>query len=235
MPSGESGRLSGRPRAAMDVLAELDVLQDTLRKDLAHIGEQDFKGHCGRCKEPIIGNTATTYTQDGIQHIFHQTCFTCELCSVRIDDKAFYLHEGRHICSGCYTKKVLGHCDLCKEPFTETSLIKAGGRQFHPHCFKCNNCKTQLVATYLEKDGDFLCKACYETMHLPLCSGCSTRIMPDENTGTIVAIEWKEHKYHQACFACKNCAKPFTDLKAVAHNNNLYCKECFEDEATANA
>nr|KAJ3423254.1 hypothetical protein HK105_007590 [Polyrhizophydium stewartii] len=199
--------------------------------------------------------TATTYTRDGVQFIFHQACFTCEMCATSIDGKQFYLSEGKHLCTDCYHDKVLGRCDTCGQPFVSSAIIKAGGKQFHPpvralvipresafihrvavaQCFSCSLCHKQLRDTYIEKNDKFMCRECYESAFLPLCSTCGTRILPAEGTGTIVAVEWKDKKYHQDCFACKVCGKPFDDLKAVAHNDSLYCRECFEDEATQNA
>eukprot|EP00842_Homolaphlyctis_polyrhiza_P002212 jgi/Hompol1/2992/HPOL_006282-RA len=126
--------------------------------DLGLIGTQDFKGHCSKCGQAIIGNTATTYTRDGVKYVFHQECFLCEMCTTRIDNKPFYLHEGRHICSECYMGKVLGRCDDCGLPFVDSTIVKAGGKQHHPGCFKCSKCTKQLTEKYIEKDGKFMCK-----------------------------------------------------------------------------
>ncbi|KAH6570264.1 hypothetical protein BASA50_011285 [Batrachochytrium salamandrivorans] len=182
----------------MDELDALDALQNSLKRDLACVNIDDFKGHCKICQEPVTGNTVTQYTQDGVQYLFHKDCFKCEMCQSFIGSTPFYLHETKH-------------------------------------CFKCSTCHNPLVTTYVEKDGAFMCKDCYEAKFLPMCNTCNGRIFPAHGTGTIVAVEWKDKKFHQACFVCKVCAKPFVELKAVAHNDTLYCKECFEDEATRNA
>ncbi|KAH6574951.1 hypothetical protein BASA81_016492 [Batrachochytrium salamandrivorans] len=219
----------------MDELDALDALQNSLKRDLACVNIDDFKGHCKICQEPVTGNTVTQYTQDGVQYLFHKDCFKCEMCQSFIGSTPFYLHETKHVCDECYRRKVLGSCEHCGLQFTDSSLVKTGGKQYHPACFKCSTCHNPLVTTYVEKDGAFMCKDCYEAKFLPMCNTCNGRIFPAHGTGTIVAVEWKDKKFHQACFVCKVCAKPFVELKAVAHNDTLYCKECFEDEATRNA
>ncbi|EGF83479.1 hypothetical protein BATDEDRAFT_22205 [Batrachochytrium dendrobatidis JAM81] len=195
---------------------ELDELQASLAKDLSCVGIADFKGHCFKCKGEVVYITNSTLASD--EHQTHlQPTYQSQYLEVMQQNTA---RMGFDIYS-------IKHALPVK--------FKTDGKQFHPKCFCCSTCQKQLVSTFIEKDGSFVCKECYEVAFLPLCHGCNLRILPEKGAGTIVAVEWKDKKYHQACFSCKNCRKPFEDLKAVAHNDYLYCKECFEDEATRNA
>ena len=97
-----------------------------------------------------------------------------------------------------------------------------------PACFTCTSCKDTLTGSYVEKDSKIFCKPCYEKSFLPPCYACKKSITPEAGSNKLMAIEWKEKKFHVACFACKMCSQPFSDLKAVLHKDDLLCKACFE-------
>ncbi|KAI8894111.1 hypothetical protein BC833DRAFT_248122 [Globomyces pollinis-pini] len=215
----------------MTLLQELDDIQEGLLKDFRYLTNDDFKGHCYKCKEPIIGKV-TSYTQNDLRYNFHAQCFVCTSCSTSMEGKSFYNHESNHLCMECYHTVVLGKCDRCHDVFKTPTVVKAGGKQYHQECFVCIKCKSELTSTYIEKDNQFFCKACYEAAYLPPCGACGLNITPDPGSNKLTAIEWKEKKFHIACFSCKLCKNPFQDLKAVISGNDLLCRSCFEAKAT---
>jgi hypothetical protein len=70
---------------------------------------------------------------------------------------------------------------------------------------------------------------CYEKLHLPPCDACSLPITPDVGSDKLLAIEWNDKKFHIGCFSCSKCKQPFSDLKAVLHDDKLICRFCFEE------
>lgn len=112
------------------------------------------------CQQPIIGK-ATTFTINEIKSNFHPGCFKCGNCSLSMEGKGFFLHEGKYLDQECYHKLVLGKCDACSKAFTDLVVVKVRGKQFHPACFTCNKCSTILSATYIENDSKVYCKVLF--------------------------------------------------------------------------
>ncbi|TPX65165.1 hypothetical protein SpCBS45565_g05312 [Spizellomyces sp. 'palustris'] len=207
----------------------LDKIHQNLLQGLSLADQTDFKGHCEKCDKPVLNDTGPglSYTQDGIQHAYHRKCFTCAECQKPIDDTSFYLHLEKPHCKACYEERILGRCAACDESLSGTATMKAGSKKFHPKCFVCEKCKTELQGRYFEKDDAFWCRSCYEVNYLPDCDACGKKIQPDDTTSKITMVQCKDKKYHQGCFACKDCRKPFDELKALHHKDELYCQDCY--------
>ncbi|KAJ3281835.1 hypothetical protein HK104_011254 [Borealophlyctis nickersoniae] len=208
---------------------DLDKILSGLTKDLTMIDQADFKGRCSACESPVLGNEgpAISFTQDGVAQWYHLSCFKCQECKNTIDASAFFLHLEKPHCKECYQEKVLGKCDKCGKNITDTATMKAAGKKYHPACFACTKCSTELQSRYFEKDDSFYCRACFEETFLPLCAGCNERITPNADTGALTTIDVKDKKYHQSCFVCAECKSPFEDMKACPYKDGkLYCKEC---------
>lgn len=190
----------------------------------------DYKGTCLTCNGKIVGKV-TSFTQNELKYSFHSTCFVCDRCSKSMEGKAFYNHEGKYFDKECYHSVVLGSCSACKVVFEDPQVVKAGGKQFHPRCFKCSTCCNELTSSYIEKEDCYYCRACYDMANLPPCGSCGKPITPEVGTNKLMAIEYKGQKFHVACFNCKNCNRPFSDLKALLHGSELFCKPCYEEIA----
>ncbi|KAJ3174168.1 Transforming growth factor beta-1-induced transcript 1 protein [Geranomyces variabilis] len=204
---------------------QLDKIADSLQKDLTMAEHEDFAGHCEKCSEPVLNDTGpgVSYTLEGVRRAFHRHCFNCEDCQSPIRDGSFFMHNDKPHCRACY-EKVLGNCGKCEKPLIGSQIMKAGDSKFHPSCFACCKCRTELTARYFEKRGELYCRDCYETEYVPVCSGCTGKILPDAESTKITMVEWKDNKYHPKCFACRDCHTPFNDLKALHHKGELYCE-----------
>ncbi len=149
-------------------LESIDKVYEGLQRDLRYIGNEEFKGrfcssvglmigHCLTCRDPIVGKV-TSFTQKELKSNFHPGCFLCSHCKASMEGKAFYIHEDKYLDQECYHKVILGNCDACQKSFTDATIIKASGKQYHPDCFTCNTCSKVLTGSYIEKDGVFFCK-----------------------------------------------------------------------------
>ncbi|KAJ3089814.1 hypothetical protein HK102_005448 [Quaeritorhiza haematococci] len=204
----------------------LDSVLAGLEKDLTMISNAEFRGHCLSCKEPILGPTGVSYTQDEVVYSYHRTCFLCAGCKDPLDRKPFFLHATQPYCKPCFEDKVCGRCDACLGTLADATVLKASGKQFHQKCFVCAKCKQPLQSRYFEKAGSFYCRPCHESFFLPTCAACNGKILPNEEAGTITSVVFQDKKYHEACFACKDCKEPFRDLKAMTLNGDLFCTVC---------
>ncbi|KAI9095178.1 hypothetical protein DFS34DRAFT_651508 [Phlyctochytrium arcticum] len=224
-------------------LNDLDNIRSNLEKDLAMVDHADFQGHCEKCTLPVFNDTGPgiTYTQDGIQHAFHRKCFSCSACNKAIEDGSFYTHLEKPHCRLCY-EAILGQCDACGENLVGTAVMKAGEKRYHPSCFNCKKCNTELQGRYFEKDGGFWCRSCYEAEYIPTCDACLEKILPDEDSGKITMVEWKDKKLHAKCYACSSCHEQFQEMKSFYHKSEPYCQNCYlhlvrslDEEAKATA
>lgn len=121
----------------MNIFDELQALQGTLKKgilliifDFGFLDNEEFKGHCATCGRPIFGKS-TSFTKQDLNYHFHPQCFVCAGCQSSMEGRAFYQHQQKYLCSNCYHSKVLGRCDACGEMFTDPTIVKAGGKQYH--------------------------------------------------------------------------------------------------------
>ena len=221
----------------MATLQELDQIHELLQKELQFIGKEEFKGHCNTCSEPIFGKV-TSYTQQEFKNNFHPECFVCGNCSQSMEGKAFYNHDGKMLDMECYHKVVLGSCDACHLQFSDPTVIKANGKKFHPDCFKCSSCTNLLASSYIDKDSKFFCKVYLlfnsrlvmknNSFRLAELASCQSHRKSNNefyNSGSnkLMAIEWKDKKFHVSCFACKSCkVSPDLTLETIYRVKGCY-------------
>nr|OQO17730.1 hypothetical protein B0A51_12884 [Rachicladosporium sp. CCFEE 5018] len=147
-------------------------------------------------------------------------------------------------------------CAACSNPIAGR-ILSAAGQRFHPACFACDECHTnlELVAFYPEPTPDhptssaprFYCHLDYHELFSPRCKSCKT---PIENE-CIVACGASWHSGHFFCAQCGDpfdatmpfvekdggCRKPVVDVVVKAlgaewHGKCFVCVECkgeFED------
>ncbi|KAI9202674.1 uncharacterized protein BJ171DRAFT_600687 [Polychytrium aggregatum] len=206
---------------------ELDAILENLQRDLSQVGDPNFKAHCRQCHGKISSQEGLSYTNNDIIFHFHEDCFVCSLCTKKLGDEPFYTHEQKPHCTACYQIKILGTCERCNQPLAD-GVIKAGEKRFHLKCFTCSDCNVPFESQYFEKTGKYLCKPCYEASFAPLCEKCGKRILPDPGTTTITSVTFKGKPYHAGCFGCKGCEQPLPDFKGFQHQDEIYCRPCFD-------
>jgi len=133
--------------------------------------EKDYKkslGNCGRCGKIVEGKILKV--SGGF---FHPDCFTCEVCKKSLVGVPFSLDEGKQLyCSEDYARKHASVCSVCREHIlpkkgeTSAPRLRALGRDFHPECFKCEDCTLLL-------DSRVSGAECYPVANRPYCAQCS--------------------------------------------------------------
>ena len=175
---------------------EIRQVRDLLKKDLAYLHNDDFKGHCLKCHEPIMVNVVQ-YQKNDLKYYYHPgKCFNCELCGVSIEGKAFYEYNNGNICHNCYQMEVLGSCSACGNVLDNQMVVKIGEKQYHPDCFRCTNCQNPITDTFITKDDKVYCQNC-NSRELPTCQRCKKTIHADLHQDKITVVEWGEGKYHR--------------------------------------
>ncbi|XP_061744685.1 lipoma-preferred partner isoform X2 [Nerophis ophidion] len=113
---------------------------------------------------------------------YHPHCFTCVVCQRSLDGVPFTVDASNHIhCIHDFHKKFAPRCCVCSEPIMpapgqeETVRIVALDRDFHVHCYRCEDCGSLL------SEGDN--QGCYPLDDHVLCKKC--------NSGRIQALTAK--------------------------------------------
>ena len=100
------------------------------------------KDSCSKCGSQIDGKAVKTTGS-----VFHPQCFNCEVCDKSLNHKQFTLDSNNRVyCPECYTTKFAALCSVCgqgivpREGQSKAPRIRALDRDFHPECFKCEDC-----------------------------------------------------------------------------------------------
>ena len=146
---------------------------------MAQQAEQAEKKHdqCNACNKAFKPDPDTNKIQMLLVENFalHPNCFRCHQCNEVIDhaDKYHKAKNGTFQCIGC-TKKEFGSgaqlvdqleestCTDCGEDLGGNCLT-AGGKAYHPRCFKCKTCAKNLANAeegHCQVDGIIFCKQC---------------------------------------------------------------------------
>ncbi|XP_041087085.1 insulin gene enhancer protein ISL-1-like [Polyodon spathula] len=78
---------------------------------------------------------------------WHASCLRCSECHCRLEDRdSCFLRDGRTFCREDYLRMFAVRCAQCGEPVLSSDLVlKARGRVYHRHCFRCVVCARQLL------------------------------------------------------------------------------------------
>jgi len=107
--------------------------------------------------------------------LFHPDCFTCTVCQKSMVGVPFSLDDDKKIyCAEDYQRKHASICSACSQPIlprageTSAPRLRAMGRDFHPACFKCQDCSLVL-------DSRIPGCECYPLGDTPLCGDCNRK------------------------------------------------------------
>lgn len=120
---------------------------------------------------------------------------------------------GKTYCKGCH-KKCSGE------------VLRVNDVYFHSHCFVCKGCSTSLSqGGFFTKDKDYYCASCYQSNFGTKCNKCNTFV-----EGEVVTALGKT--YHQNCFKCEGCKKPFpTGERVTFTGKNCLCQSCANNQS----
>ncbi|VDP29958.1 unnamed protein product, partial [Soboliphyme baturini] len=82
-------------------------------------------------------------------------------------------------------------------------------------CFVCTKCSKTLKTGYQQKA---YCAKCYAELFLPKCGRCQ-KVITDVNCYTAMDKHW-----HEQCFACSKCQKPFKDGRYWVKDEKFFCQ-----------
>lgn len=123
-------------------------------------------------------------------------------------------------------------CELCKGAAPADSPVvysaRAGyGKQWHPACFVCAQCREPLVdLIYFWKDGAPWCGRHYCESLRPRCAGCDEIIFA-EDYQRVESLAW--HRKH---FVCEGCEQPLHGRAYIVTKGRLLCPTCSKSKSS---
>ncbi|EGD76775.1 hypothetical protein PTSG_08126 [Salpingoeca rosetta] len=168
------------------------------------------KGFCAQCRQRIQGRAIQAL---GLQ--FHEEHFQCMKCDKSLASEPFHAHHGLPFCSTCFHEETAPRCAGCDKPIT-TACIHAFSKNWHVECLKCDACHNPLGTEYYNVENQTICSKCYEDQVKYKCAKCKKTI-------TDAAISALDSYWHEACFTCWECNKPFPEGRYFPQDNKPYC------------
>ncbi|XP_069039084.1 zyxin [Lepisosteus oculatus] len=199
---------SGAPLSMREV-EELEKLTQRFIKDMEnppqiHAPSTDC---CAHCSQPLSRSQPAVRAMD---KLFHSECFVCVSCCRTLQGLQFYDLGGKPQCEDCYTSS-LEQCSHCKEKISDR-VLRAVGRSFHAHCFRCVQCGCSLEgAPFITDDADQpYCVPDYHRRFSPQCVSCKEPIVPDPGSEETVRVVALDKNFHLKCYRCEDCARPLS-------------------------
>ncbi|XP_064108535.1 prickle planar cell polarity protein 3-A-like isoform X3 [Macrobrachium nipponense] len=192
---------------------------------------KDDHPYCIKCYEAVFANTCEDCnTIIGIdskdlsykdKH-WHEKCFLCSKCQVSLVDKQFGSKLEKIFCGPCYDAQFATRCDGCGEIFRAgNKKMEYKARQWHEKCFCCCVCKTPIgTKSFIPRDQDIYCAACYEDKFATRCVKCNKII-------TSGGVTYKSEPWHRECFTCTHCDTSLAGQRFTSRDDKPYCADCF--------
>uniref|UniRef100_A0A5S6QCW8 LIM zinc-binding domain-containing protein n=1 Tax=Trichuris muris TaxID=70415 RepID=A0A5S6QCW8_TRIMR len=188
-------------------------------------------GNCAVCDSEV---TRLTDAVHACGYLFHPECFICCCCGRSLRGKTFYESNLRFYCKEDYMysgfQEFAEKCHSCGHLILEM-LLQAGGKSFHPQCFRCCKCKACLdgVPFTVDNQGQFFCVRDYHTLFAPKCAKCHEPITPVPGAEETVRVVAMQRDYHVDCYVCEGCGVQLTDepdKRCYPLEEHLLCQSC---------
>ncbi|KAK2820264.1 hypothetical protein Q5P01_023223 [Channa striata] len=100
-------------------------------------------------------------------------------------------------------------------------VLRVQNSHVHIKCFTCKVCGCDLAQSgFFVRNGDHLCPLDFQRLHGTICTHCGEYV-----EGEVITVLGKT--YHQACFVCTICKKPFPAGDCVTFSGkDRLCQRC---------
>ncbi|XP_010779072.1 LIM domain-containing protein 1 isoform X1 [Notothenia coriiceps] len=161
-----------------------------------------YFGSCTGCGKAVYGEGRACRAMG---HLFHDTCFTCCVCSEKLTGKPFYTVSGRIYCvkdfmyPGVHPSSEV--CNSCGFLLMDM-VLQARGKSYHPSCFCCVVCRQSLEGQQFTVDAEsrVYCVSDYHKVKAPLCAACREPILPTEGSQGSIRVVSFDRNYHPECY-----------------------------------
>uniref|UniRef100_A0A0K8TNM7 Putative actin-binding lim zn-finger protein limatin involved in axon guidance n=1 Tax=Tabanus bromius TaxID=304241 RepID=A0A0K8TNM7_TABBR len=112
------------------------------------------------------------------------------------------------------------YCAKCQKKCSG-EVLRVAEKHFHKTCFQCSTCRKSLATGgFFSKDGLYYCIPDYQKLYGTKCAACKNYV-----EGEVVST--MGNTYHQKCFTCNKCNKPFQSGSKVTNTGKeILCELC---------
>lgn len=190
------------------------------------------KGSLSGVKCAGCGNTIAGRVVNAMGHRWHPDHFACAHCGENLEHVAFYEHGGSPYCHLDYHELFSPKCAYCNTP-VEENVISALGKHYHQLHFFCRDCgdpfagagSNATIKPFIVEEGHPYCEKCHTKRFAPKCGGCKKPIVG--GSGYVTALD---KNWHEDCFVCGSCKKPFETMQFYTVDGMPYCHTCRKAE-----
>lgn len=186
-----------------------------------------FSGVCQNCNKKINGCESACRA---MEHLYHVQCFLCCSCGKQLIGKAFYNIDGKVYCEQDYTKLEVApkYCYFCGK-IIKQKIIQALGRSYHPSCFRCSVCQTELdgIPFTRDQEGKIYCVPDYHRKFFPTCAVCNKLIAPTKDNKEVLRVVSMGKNFHVDCFRCEDCGLQLSNKRhCYPQDQHILCLKC---------
>ncbi|XP_060688363.1 four and a half LIM domains protein 1a [Hemiscyllium ocellatum] len=176
---------------------------------------------CFVCRKPISFDSKELHHDD---RYWHESCFRCFHCSRSLANDSFCIKNERITCTNCLPRTDASTCHSCRRAIKPgTKSFEYGGSHWHERCFTCSRCLKEIgTARFVPKGDEIYCISCNEKKFSKHCVHCRKAI-------TSGGLTYRDEPWHSECFVCKTCRKQLGGQRFTAHENFLYCVDCYSN------
>jgi len=173
-----------------------------------------FSPKCAYCDGPIRERCI-----NALGRTWHPDHFFCSQCGKNFAGGGFMEKDGKAYCEEDYFNMFAPKCGGCEKPIM-AECITALGRQWHPNCFVCMECKQSFGGgSFFDHEGKPYCEKHYHLQRGSLCASCQKPVLGR----CITAIGKRFHPEH---FVCAFCMKQLAQGTFKENSSKPYCLGC---------
>ncbi|XP_043913499.1 four and a half LIM domains protein 1 isoform X2 [Protopterus annectens] len=175
---------------------------------------------CAECRRPISSDSKELHYKN---RYWHENCFRCSRCYQGLANEQFGTKDDKILCGKCMGRVDARRCYGChKQIVAGSKSVEYKGNAWHDECFICFQCKQPIAsAQFFAKGEDVYCNACYEKKFSKECAHCNKTI-------TSGGVTYQNQPWHSECFVCATCKKQLSGQRFTAHENDIYCVDCYK-------
>jgi len=173
---------------------------------------------------------------------WHPRCFKCTHCNKPLQQ--FCEKNGSPYCENDYKKLFSTLCKSCRKPIDGASMHDNKGGIYHPSCFTCSKCGTQMDTTFYWNNQNPTCVSCATTASPSGMSSSTKNSNSNRNTSNSSTSSGTESASNKrmtreiTLTKGENCGRCHRDLNTgssivITEGQNFH-KQCFTCEICSN-
>ena len=235
----DDGQILCRPCLKKYHSNDLSFVKPTVYSDTKKILASKEEDECPRCQGAVFDAEKIGFGGK----VFHQNCFNCVTCNVKLDSLNAQSIAKNVYCRGCYQNMQVSRrpstpksminsdasdpnsCPRCACKVFEAEKMMSKSRLFHKHCFTCCQCNHSLdYSSSMEgPNNEIYCKTCYVKEYF---TGGRNKF-GDFKAAPETSLDDPE--------TCPRCSRKVYEMEKIQTSTHAYHKQCLSCHSCARA